>query len=85
MLTIIPINNIWLQIDAEPGILRELGDYFTFETNNAKFVRRQSRYKGWDGRIRLFRQRDRMLYRGLLSRVIEFAEQRGYAYDNQIP
>ena len=85
MLTIHALDDVWIRIDCEDGIARELSDYFTFETPGATFVRRQQGYKHWDGRIRLFKLRTHTLYRGLLTRVIEFAKQRNYPVTNLVP
>lgn len=84
-ITITPLDNTWIRIDAEDGVLREISDYFTFENPSAKFMRRQAQYKRWDGRIRLFKLRTRTLYRGLVSRVIQFASERNYAVENLVP
>ena len=48
-------------------------------------MRQQSRFKGWDGSVRLFKLRDHRIYRGLVPRIQEFAEQRNYTVENQLP
>lgn len=84
-LTIVPLDEVWVRVDGEESIIRELYDYFTFKPENAQFMRRQARYKGWDGTVHLLKLRTRSIYRGLISRIIEWAEQHSYTYDNQIP
>lgn len=55
----------------------ELSDYFTFTVPNAKFMP-SFRNKMWDGKIRLFNISTYTLYKGLISRVRQFAEEREY-------
>ena len=47
-------NEVYLKVDAEPGLNYELSDFFTFEVESAKFMQNTRRYKGWYGKIRLF-------------------------------
>jgi superfamily II DNA or RNA helicase len=69
-----------LHVKAELHILRELSEYFTFFTpayqHSPKF---KSGY--WDGKIRLFSGQDHTLYLGLLEKVVEFANDRGYSIE----
>lgn len=55
----------------------ELSDYFTFSVPGAKFMPAY-RNKMWDGKIRLFNMNSRALYKGLVSRVRQFCEERDY-------
>jgi len=79
------VDRVWIRIECSDAIARELSDYFTFQSPGSQFMRRQSRFKGWDGRVRLFKLRTHTIYRGLLTRLLEFAEQREYTVDNQVP
>jgi superfamily II DNA or RNA helicase len=74
------INEVYLRVDADPGILMELRDRFTFDVPQAKFM---ANYKTgrWDGKIRLFDYRDRTLYVGLFEKLVEFAEAEGRKYN----
>lgn len=85
MVDIYPLDDVWVRIDAPDAVLRELSDYFTFETPGAQYMRRKSQYRKWDGRIRLFKLKTRTLYRGLTARIEEFCEQRNYACTNHVP
>ena len=46
------LNSVYLKIEAEPDIRRELTDYFSFEFQY-KFTP-QFRNRVWDGKIRLY-------------------------------
>ena len=85
MLVITPLDNVWVRVDCDDAIAQELNDYFSFDTPGAQFMRRQSRFKGWDGKVRLFKAGTRRIYRGLVPRVLEFAAQNEYPVTNHIP
>ena len=44
------VNEVYLKIEAEADIRRELGEYFTFEVPGYKFMP-QYRNRVWDGKI----------------------------------
>jgi len=73
-------NEVFLKIEAEPYILQELSDRFTFDVPGAKFMP-QYRKKFWDGKIRLFNLVKKEIYVGLLDKVISFIEKSGYTYE----
>ena len=70
-------NEVFLQIDAEPGIHMELSDYFTFDVPNAKFMPLY-RNKMWDGKIRLYSPGTGELYCGLTDHLRERASFKNY-------
>lgn len=70
-------NEVFLQIDAEPGIHMELSDYFTFDVPNAKFMPLY-RNKMWDGKIRLYSPGTGELYCGLTDHLREWASFKNY-------
>lgn len=72
-------NEVYLKIDAEPHIQYELRDYFTFEVPNAKFMP-QYRGKNWNGEIHLFDTRTKLIYVGLLDKIISFCRTYNYTY-----
>ena len=72
-------NEVYLQILSEPHVHRELADYFSFELPEAKFLKRQPRYKYWDGMIHLYSPGTGELYGGLLSHLKEWCRERQYA------
>ena len=72
-------NEVYLQISSEPHVHRELADYFSFELPEAKFLKRQPRYRYWDGMIHLYSPGTGELYHGLLSHLKEWCKERQYA------
>ena len=71
------VNTVHARIMTEPGIAKEIQEYFTFEVPNAKFTPAyKNRY--WDGKIRLFSPFNGLLYIGLLDYLAEFAKERNY-------
>ena len=43
-------NEVYVTIQsAEPHVHHELSDYFSFEVPEAKFLKKNPRYKYWDG------------------------------------
>ena len=78
-------DEVYLELFADQGLLRELSDYFTFEVPGAKFMP-QYRNKVWDGKIRLFNNKNHTLYYGLIHHVAKFCQERQYMLklDNNI-
>lgn len=70
----------WIRIDGETSIMMELNERFTFFAPNYKY---SPLYKErmWDGKIRLFSLKTRLIYSGLLDEVIEFLHESGYGYE----
>lgn len=73
------IDNVWAKVECEPSIAKELSEFFTFEVPGARFSP-QYRNKYWDGKIRLFSEKTRRIYAGLMGYVIEFAKLNEYSY-----
>jgi len=73
------MNEVFLQINAEPHIQYELRDHFTFEVEGAKFMP-QYRKRNWNGEIHLFDLRTKRIYIGLLDKIISFCERNDYSY-----
>jgi len=67
------------------GILMELSEYFTFYVEGYKFMPAY-RNKMWDGKLRLLDMRAQTIPYGLLKRVAEFCQERGYElrYDESL-
>lgn len=70
-------NDVHLKLHCDSDIAYELSEYFTFNVPGAKF---SPAYKNkmWDGKIRLFHLMRGTLYVGLLEKVKQFAQERGY-------
>ena len=77
-LTVKKKNEVYLTIQSEPHVHRELSDYFTFEVPEAKFLKRNPRYRYWDGTIRLYSPATGEIYGGLLPHLQEWADEKKY-------
>jgi len=64
-------NEVYLKIEAEADIRRELGEYFTFEVPGYKFMP-QYRNRVWDGKIRLFSYATGQIYAGLYPYILDW-------------
>ena len=68
------INEVYLKIEAEADIRRELGEYFTFEVPGFKFMP-QYRNRVWDGKIRLFSYATGKIYAGLYPYIVNWCKE----------
>ena len=66
-------NEVYIKIEADADIRRELGEYFTFEVPGFKFMP-QYRARVWDGKIRLFSYATGQIYAGLYPYVLKWCE-----------
>ena len=73
------INEVYLQLEVDDDLERELTDYFTFEVPGAKFMPHY-RKKLWDGKIRLFSPHNGRIYVGLLPYIKEFCSRNSIEY-----
>ena len=71
-------NEVYLQILSEPHVHRELSDYFSFEVPEAKFLKRNPKYRYWDGTIHLYSPATGELSGGLLPHLKEWCGERQY-------
>ena len=67
-------DEVYLKIEAEADIRRELGQYFTFEVPGFKFMP-QYRARQWDGKIRLFSYANGKIYAGLYPYILKWCEE----------
>ena len=76
-ITVTKLNHVFLYIQTEPSIEKELSDHFCFYVPGYKFM---PAYKNrmWDGKIRLYDLRTKQLYTGLFKYLKEFASARDY-------
>jgi superfamily II DNA or RNA helicase len=78
-LTVKKKNEVYITIHSdEEYVHRELADYFTFEVPEAKFLKKNPRYKYWDGTIRLYSPATGDLYHGLLDHLQIWAAEKQY-------
>ena len=66
-------NEVYLSIEAEAGIRRDLSEYFTFEVPAFKFMP-QYRNRVWDGKIRLYSYQTGQIYAGLYPYIIKWCK-----------
>ena len=67
------VNEVYLKIEADEDIRRELGEYFTFEVPGFKFMP-QFRNRVWDGKIRLFSYATGKIYAGLYPYILDWCQ-----------
>lgn len=80
------LNETWFHIEAPPHILKGLSDHFSFEVENLHHIRRQNpRLKFWDGKIRLFRQKEKLLPYGLLKEALQWIREQECEIDYEAP
>ena len=78
-LTVKKKNEVYITIHSEEEhVHRELSDYFTFEVPEAKFLKKNPRYKYWDGTIRLYSPGTGELYHGLRKHLEMWAYEKQY-------
>jgi superfamily II DNA or RNA helicase len=73
------INEVYLELEVDEDVSRELSDYFTFEVPGAKFMP-QYRNRMWDGKIRLFSPHNGRIYVGLLPYIKEYCSKNSIEY-----
>ena len=67
-------NEVYLKIEADADIRRELSEYFTFEVPGFKFMP-QFRNRVWDGKIRLFSYATGQIYTGLYPYILNWCKE----------
>lgn len=70
-------NEVYVHIECEKHIAKELSEYFTFYVPGYQFTP-AFKNRIWDGKIRLMDLRTNNLYLGLFPYIEKFAEDRGY-------
>ena len=66
-------NDVYLKVEADDSIRRELGEYFTFEVPGFKFMP-QYRNRVWDGKIRLYSYATGQIYVGLYPYILDWCK-----------
>lgn len=69
------LNDVYIKIDADASIRRELSDYFSFEVPGYKFTP-QFRNRVWDGKIRLYSYATGQMYVGLYPYLQEWCKKK---------
>ena len=74
------VNDVFMKVDCDDGLARDLYDFFSYTVPNAKFMPSvKNRY--WDGKVRLFSIKTHQIYIGLLPYVDEFCRERGFNFE----
>ena len=76
-ITLKKTDEVFMQVQCDDGLKRDLFDFFSFTVPNAKFMP-SVRNRYWDGKVRLFSIKTNKIYIGLLPYVDEFCRERGY-------
>jgi superfamily II DNA or RNA helicase len=73
------VNEAWIRIEGNEGMVREIADYLTFEVPGAKF---SPKYKSrvWDGKIRLLNSRNNQTYAGLTKDIQRLCQDLDFNY-----
>jgi len=79
-----PYDDVYVKIDCERGVAKELSDFFTFKVPNHQYTP-AFKNKAWDGQIRLYNLYKQTIYKGLYEYVIKFAEDRKYKVTSSLP
>ena len=72
-------NEVFIQLECNEGIAKELYEDFTFQAKNYQYGKR----KGWDGRIHLFHLRDYSIYAGLTRQICRWAREKQYTISGE--
>ena len=70
-------NEVYITVDCDPSVERELSEFFTFFVPGYKFMP-AFRNRMWNGKIYLFSRKTKEIYFGLYPYIKAFAEERGY-------
>lgn len=70
-------NETYDRIYCDAGVGQEINDYFTFDVAGAKFMP-AVKNKIWDGKIRIYKMLQGLLYCGLRSKLEVFCRERDY-------
>ena len=78
--TVSKVNEVFLKVDCDDGLAKELFEFFSFKVPNAKFMP-SFKNRMWDGKVYLFSIKTHKIYIGLLPYVDEFCRERGYNFE----
>ena len=74
------LNDVYIQIDCDSGIARELSEYFSFFVPGYQFMPAY-KMRMWSGKIQLFNLMNYTMYFGLVPYLKEFCKSRSYVLD----
>ena len=76
-LYIYPVDETYIQLDGDRGLLMDAYDYFSFDVPNAKWTYKFQN-KLWDGKVHLLNNITCRIYKGLLPYIEDFAKERDW-------
>lgn len=74
------VNEVWVRVKADPGIVMELREHFTFTVPGHQFMP-SFQNKIWDGKIRLLNGMTGAIYNGLTSNIVAWCKSEGYSVE----
>ena len=83
-LTITKKDSVYLRVECERSVAKELSEFFTFKVPNYQYTP-AFKNKIWDGQIRLYNVHTQTLYVGLLDYLVDFANDRNYKMKVDLP
>jgi len=79
MITISKKNEVYLRVEGEQHLHKELSEFFQFEVPGAKYMPQYKR-RFWDGKIRLYSPGTGEIYVGLYDYLTDYLEEKGYEF-----
>ena len=78
-------NHSYVRVECDTDVSWELRDAFAFRPDGFQFIP-SYKQKLWDGYIRMYNPNTKLIYRGLVDRVINWGTERGYEieYPDQV-
>ena len=73
------LNEVYLKLEIDSSLSKELANYFTFEVPGAKFMP-AFRNRIWDGKIRLFSEQTGKIYVGLLPYIKQYCKKNNITF-----
>ena len=83
LITIKPYDSVYVKVDCERSVAKELSDFFTFKVPNYQYTPAYKN-KVWDGQIRLYNMHTQTFYKGLIDYLADFANERNYSLKNNL-
>ena len=78
--TVSKVDEVFMHVDCDDGLAKDLHDFFSFKVPGAKFMP-SYKNKWWDGKVYLFSIKTHKIYIGLLPYVDEFCRERGFEFE----
>lgn len=79
-ISVLKLDEVYLQVSCDSGIARELAEFFSFFVPGYQYMPAY-KMRMWNGKVNLFNQMNYTLYIGLLPYLKEFCASRDYILD----